>query len=75
MSGIETADFLLQMYKEEPIEKWNDEIQKVDVPNIIRILSAFLNAFLYFILPENSLLILVPQLMKAIYDTPSIQER
>ena len=75
MSAIKTADFFLKMYKEEPIEKWSDEIQKVDVPNMIRILSAFLKVFLFFILPNNSLQIIAPQLMKAIYDTQSIQER
>ena len=74
MSGIETADFLLQMYKEEPIEKWKDEIQKVDIPNVIRILSAYLKVFLFFILPE-SLYVIVSPLMQAIYDTPSIQDR
>merc|ERR1712126_727272 len=37
---------------EEPVEKWQDIIANLDVPNNVRTLSAFLTAFLLFIIPD-----------------------
>ena len=52
MNAIETADYVIKVFMEEPVEKWQDIIANLDVPNNVRTLSAFLTAFLLFIIPD-----------------------
>ena len=52
MNAIETADYVIKVFMEEPVEKWLDIIANLDVPNNVRTLSAFVTAFLLFIFPD-----------------------
>ena len=52
MNAIETADYVIKVFMEEPVEKWYDIIANLDVPNNVRTLSAFVTAFLLFIIPD-----------------------
>ena len=52
MNAIETANYVIKVYMEEPVEKWLDIIANLDVPNNVRTLSAFVTAFLLFIFPD-----------------------
>ena len=55
MNAIETADYVIKVFMEEPVEKWHDIIANLDVPNNVRTLSAFVTAFLLFIIPDLQL--------------------
>ena len=46
MNAIDTADHLMKAFTEEPVEEWNEIISNLDVPNQVRILSAFVTTFL-----------------------------
>ena len=52
MNAIDTADYVIKVFMEEPVEKWHDIIANLDVPNNVRTLSAFVTAFLLFIIPD-----------------------
>ena len=52
MNAIETADYVIKVFMAEPVEKWYNIIVNLDVPNNVRTLSAFVTAFLLFIIPD-----------------------
>ena len=84
MNAIETADYVIKVYMEEPVDKWYDIIANLDVPNNVRTLSAFVTAFLLFIIPDlQTELIITPiptylviqEMLKLAIDNEVIRER
>ena len=84
MNAIETADYVIKVFMEEPVEKWYDIIANLDVPNNVRTLSAFVTAFLLFIIPglQKELTItpvptyfLVQEILKFAIDNEVIRKR
>ena len=84
MNAIETADYVIKVFMEEPVEKWHDIIANLDVPNNVRTLSAFVTAFLLFIIPglQKELTItpvptyfLVQEILKFAIDNEVIRKR
>ena len=84
MNAIETADYVIKVFMEEPVEKWQDIIANLDVPNNVRTLSAFVTAFLLFIIPDlqTELTItpiptymLIQEILKFAIDNEVIRER
>ena len=84
MNAIETADYVIKVYMEEPVDKWYGIIANLNVPNNVRTLSAFVTAFLLFIIPDlQTELTLTPiptyfviqEMLKLAIDNEVIRER
>ena len=63
MTAIEVVDYLMISYIEAPVKEWGTILQEADFPTLARCMSGTFSIIFTFLLPEETVNILVPILI------------
>ena len=63
MTAIEVVDYLMISYIEAPVKEWGAILQEADFPTLARCMSGTFSIIFTFLLPEETVNILVPILI------------
>ena len=63
MTSIEVVDYLMNVYIEVPVSEWGIILENADFPTLARCMSGTFSLIFTFLLPEETVNILVPALI------------